>query len=88
MFELELETCIQQITQRKAKHVLIQLPDGLKTKAQLIVDTIEEQTDAVCFLWFSSCFGACDIPLGLTPLKIDLLIQFGHNRYHKSPDQW
>ncbi len=30
-------------------------------------------------IWLGSCFGACDIPVGIEKLKIDLVVQFGHN---------
>jgi 2-(3-amino-3-carboxypropyl)histidine synthase len=88
MFELELQKAIDEIVSRKAKTVLIQLPDGLKLKTKEIVDTLEEKSHAQVFVWFSSCFGACDIPLGLGPLGIDLMIQWGHNRYHKTQEEW
>ena len=88
MFRLELDKVVEEIKTRKAKKVLIQLPDGLKTKTAVIVDHIESNTDAKCFIWFSSCFGACDIPLGLGPLGIDLMIPFGHNKYNKTNEEW
>ena len=96
MYSLELDKCVQEIKQRKAKRVLIQLPDGLKTRAEEIVDYIENninnnkntknQEKVEVFLWLTSCFGACDLPLGLDILKIDLMIQFGHNRFWK--EEW
>lgn len=86
MYKLELDKVVQEIKNRKAKQVLVQLPDGLKTEAGKIVDYIEINTEAKAFLWLSSCFGACDLPLGLDILKIDLMIQFGHNRYWKTQE--
>jgi 2-(3-amino-3-carboxypropyl)histidine synthase len=88
MFKLELDKIVDEIKKREAKQVLVQLPDGLKMRTAEIVDAIEAKTGAMCFIWFSSCFGACDIPLGLAPLKIDLMIQWGHNRYHKTNEEW
>ena len=88
MFQLELGKIIAAIKEKGSKHVLIQLPDGLKPKAQDIIDRIEKETDAQAFVWFSSCFGACDLPQGLAALQIDLTIQWGHNRYHKTPGEW
>lgn len=87
MFSLELDKVIAQINERGAKNVLIQLPDGLKNQAKDVVDRLEEETQASIYLWFSSCFGACDLPLGLDVLGIDLMIQWGHNRYHKT-EMW
>ncbi|HLD98376.1 MAG TPA: diphthamide synthesis protein [Candidatus Nanoarchaeia archaeon] len=86
MYSLELEKVISEIKARNSKQVLIQLPDGLKPEANKVIDAIESQTDAKAFLWLTDCFGACDIPLGLDILKIDLMIQFGHNRYWKTQE--
>jgi diphthamide biosynthesis enzyme Dph1/Dph2-like protein len=88
MFRLEIDKCVTEVKARGAKHVLLQLPDGLKSRANEVVQAIESQTDAKCYIWFSSCFGQCDYPLGLGPMGIDLMIQFGHNRYHKTEDDW
>ena len=88
MYKLELEHIIKEIKTRKAKRVVIQVPDGLKPRAKEIVDTIKDETNASVFIWFSSCFGACDLPLGLRMLQIDLMVQFGHNKYNKTPEEW
>jgi len=81
IYELELEKLIQRIKERGHKTVMIQLPDGLKEKGGDIVDAVRDQTDAEVVIWMSSCYGACDIPFGLEQLKIDLFVQWGHNRF-------
>jgi 2-(3-amino-3-carboxypropyl)histidine synthase len=86
MYDLELNKIIKEIKQRKAKNVLIQLPDGLKPKAKEIIDKIEKNTKANAFTWMSTCFGGCDIPLETKFLGIDLIIQFGHNKFNK--EKW
>ena len=88
MFKLELDRVVKEIKDRGAKQVLIQLPDRLKPQANDVVEAIESNTDAKAFIWLTSCFGACDLPLGLDVLKIDLMVQFGHNRYHKTIEEW
>ena len=88
MFNLELPRIIEEVKKANKKRVLIQLPDGLKPRAAEIVKAIEKNTDAKAFIWFSSCFGACDLPLGLETLGIDLLVAIGHNKYHKSMGGW
>ena len=30
-------------------------------------------------IWLGSCFGAFDVPVSLENMKIDLIVQFGHN---------
>ena len=56
-------------------------------KAEEIVEFIEGKCGADVFVWFSSCYGACDLPCGLEHLKIDLVIQFGHNKFVKG-EKW
>ena len=87
MFRLELDKVVEEVKAREAKNVLVQIPDGLKSRADEVVRAVES-TGANCFIWFSSCFGQCDYPLGLGPMGIDLMIQFGHNRYHKTQEDW
>ena len=78
-YNLELGKVISEIKKNKSKVVLLQFPDGLKPYATAIVDYLEERTDAEFLIWLESCFGACDIPVGIEKKKIDLIVQFGHN---------
>ena len=80
-YDLELERIVDEIKNNKAKLVLLQFPDGLKSYAPAVVDFLKEKTGAEFLIWFGSCFGACDIPVGLENMKIDLVIQFGHNEF-------
>jgi len=77
MYNLELDKVVKEIKSKKAKTVLIQLPEGLKPKSKDIVDFIQEKTKAKCFIWLGTCFGACDIPKA----DFDLLIQWGHSEW-------
>lgn len=86
MYKLELEKVVSKIKEQKAKQVAIQLPDGLKHKSGEVADFIEKNTNAEVFILFGSCFGACDLPLGLDTLNIDLIIQWGHNKFNK--EEW
>ena len=85
-YNLELDKIVEEIKEKDYKRVLVQLPDGLKPRAGEIVEVIEKNTDASVFIWLGSCFGACDLPLGLDILKIDLTVGFGHNRFLK--EEW
>lgn len=80
-YDLELDAIVDKIKKNKAKLILLQFPDGLKPYATTVVDYLHEKTKAEFLIWFGSCFGACDTPVGLEKLKpkIDLVIQFGHN---------
>ena len=80
-YYLELEKAANEIKKANAKNVCIQLPDGLKPKADEISSYLEKNTNAKVTIWLGSCFGACDIPSGLENLGVDLLIQWGHTEF-------
>ena len=77
-YNLELNKAVKEINKQRAKTVLIQLPDNLKPKATQIHDYLQKNTKAQIFIWFSTCYGACDYP---NIKEIDLLIQWGHSKY-------
>ncbi len=79
VYDLELERVSDSIKQSKSKRVLIQFADGLKPYATEVADYLEEKTGAEILIWLGSCYGACDIPVGLEALGVDLTVQFGHN---------
>ncbi len=83
LYKPEVEKAVAEIAAQKAKLVCIQLPDGMKPYAKDIADEIEDKTSAKVLIWLGSNFGACDIPLGLNRMGVDLLISWGHNRFHK-----
>jgi 2-(3-amino-3-carboxypropyl)histidine synthase len=87
MYNLELEKVIERIRKRKYKTIVIQLPDGIKPRAGEIVDAIRDRTGAEAIIWMSSCFGACDLPFGLEQLGADLIVQWGHSKFHRI-DGW
>ncbi len=80
-FNLELDKAVEEIRKADAKKVCIQLPDGLKPEAKKIADAIEEKTKAKVIIWAGSCFGACDLPLEVERMGVDLLIQWGHSKW-------
>jgi len=83
-YDLQLDKAVSEIKKTKAKVVLLQFPDGLKPYASVIADYLEEKfkENVIFLIWLDTCFGACDTPIGLENIKpkIDLTIQFGHNR--------
>jgi 2-(3-amino-3-carboxypropyl)histidine synthase len=80
-YALEIDRIADRIKKLKAKRVCIQLPDGLKPRAEAIQREIVAKTGATVLIWAGSCFGACDTPQGLDRLKVDLLVQFGHSEW-------
>ncbi len=80
-YDLEIEKLIEKIKNEKCKLVCIQLPAGLKDKADGIQDAIEKNTKAKVVIWGGSCFGACDVPLQVERLGVDIIIQWGHSEW-------
>jgi 2-(3-amino-3-carboxypropyl)histidine synthase len=85
-YDLEMEKIIKEVRDTGSKLVLLQFPDGLKPYATCVVDFLKSKTKAEFLIWFGSCYGVCDMPIGLQKLspKIDLAIQFGHNQMKAS----
>ncbi len=73
---LELDKAVRKIKEFSPKTILIQLPDGLKPKAEEIKKELERSTSREINLRMASCYGAGEIP---KVEGIDLLIQFGHS---------
>lgn len=79
-YDLELNRIIRTIKKEKARKILLQFPDGMKPYATTIVDYLENKIkNAEFFIWFGSCFGACDVP---DVKETDLVIQFGHSSWN------
>jgi 2-(3-amino-3-carboxypropyl)histidine synthase len=90
-YNLEIEKISENILKNDFKKIILQFPDGLKQFSNQVVDKLEKLTKKVnCdfFIYFGTCFGACDIPLHLKELNFDLCVQFGHNIYIKKKDIW
>ena len=87
-YDLELDKLANQINKDKCKLVLLQFPDGLKYYSKEVVDILKEKTDARFFIYFGTCFGACDIPLHLKEMGFDLCVQWGHSIYIKRKEMW
>jgi 2-(3-amino-3-carboxypropyl)histidine synthase len=86
MYDLEEQQIIEDITTRKAKNILLQLPEGLKKEAQRLSNLIQEKTQATVFVSGEPSWGACDLPIDEAKrLNIDLIVHFGHAPFH-SPD--
>ncbi|VVB59718.1 2-(3-amino-3-carboxypropyl)histidine synthase [uncultured archaeon] len=74
-FETELNAALEK---HNPKRVLLQAPEGLKTKMQEIAKGIEaRKIEAI--IWAEPCFGACDIPdSAAKTFGCDLIIHIGH----------
>jgi 2-(3-amino-3-carboxypropyl)histidine synthase len=80
-YELEIPKIVSNIKNQGAKKVLLQFPEGLKPYAQVICDEVSEKANCECFIWMGTCFGACDVPLEVEKLGVDMIVQFGHSAW-------
>lgn len=87
LYKVDLEKAITAIKEKKAKTICIQLPDGMKSYAEEIERELSKEGVRV-LIWLGSNFGACDIPIGLNRMGVDLLISWGHNKFVKKMDGW
>jgi len=76
MYDFQLQKISGEIKKRKAKKILIQLPEGLKQHAPQILDELQK-TGVDIVLSGDPCFGACDLR---NLDDFDLCIHFGHSK--------
>lgn len=88
LYQIETEKAIAKIKEVGAKTVCIQLPDGMKPYANEIENDLVKETGVRVLIWLGSNFGACDVPLGLKRMGVDLLISWGHNKFIKKQEGW
>src|SRR5881275_750936 len=82
MYDLEEDRLVAEITDRGARRLLVQLPDGLKNEGPRLASLIREKTGAEVFVSATSTWGACDLSLDAAArLKADLLVHYGHNEF-------
>jgi len=78
IFDLEEERLKEEIRRRGARRVLIQLPEGLKSKALRLARIVEE-AGALPIISADPCYGACDLPIcEAGALQADLIFHYGH----------
>ncbi|MEM4598307.1 MAG: diphthamide biosynthesis enzyme Dph2 [Candidatus Diapherotrites archaeon] len=83
MAELYIDTKkIENIIKKhRAKKVLFQAPSGIKRKLPAILQSLEKKLNCAFIMSADSCFGACDLPLGMVnSIKPDLVIHIGHEK--------
>ena len=87
-FDFEEERIRQEIKKLEAKHVLIQLPEGLKPHGPHLARVVEK-AGALPIVSADPCYGACDLATAeAESLGADLIIHYGHAkllRYERVP---
>jgi len=79
-FNLEEKQLKEEIRKRRAKRVLIQLPEGLKPYGSFLA-SIVEKTGALAIVSADPCYGACDLAVSeAESLDVDLIVHYGHSK--------
>jgi 2-(3-amino-3-carboxypropyl)histidine synthase len=82
-FDFEEERIKQEIAKLSAKHVLLQLPEGLKPEGPRLAKIIEK-IGALPIISADPCYGACDLATDEAErLGVDLIVHFGHAKLVK-----
>ncbi len=82
MYTIEFSQVFQEIKKRKARKVLLQFPEGLKSQAFQVAQEISETTNVECVLSGDPCYGGCDVDSAFAyTLQIDLILHFGHTPF-------
>ncbi len=79
MLKMNLVESSAELKKLKAKRVFLQIPEGLKTDADEIVEELEGKGFEV-ITGMDPCFGACDVkPVEAKLLGCDAILHIGHN---------
>ena len=82
-----MQQLIDEIKKAGAKRVLLQLPEGLKTKAIEIMNELNKN-NIESVLSADPVYGACDIPVNeAKQLNCDAIVHIGHNRFYRDAEQ-
>ena len=86
IFDFEEDFVIKEVFKRKAKKILLQLPEGLKPYGFRISNKLEEETGALIYVSARPCYGGCDLAIKeAEDLEVDLIIHYGHAPFIKNP---
>ena len=81
MLQVDLSSAIKALKKAKAKKVFLQVPEGLKTKAENIVEELETKGFEVATS-MDPCFGACDIKQAEAKrMDCDSILHLGHTKF-------
>jgi len=86
MLQINLERAIAELKELKAKKILLQIPEGLKTKVEgIIADLKKEGFEVITTM--DPTFGACDIKSSeAKQFGCDALLHLGHNSFIEEID--
>ena len=80
----ELERIVDEVEERDAKSVGLQLPEGLKRRGPGVADDLRQRLEGVSVLLSGQpCYGACDLDTYLMR-RTDVFVHFGHSPMKES----
>jgi 2-(3-amino-3-carboxypropyl)histidine synthase len=81
MLQIELTQAIKELKKYKAKKVFLQVPEGLKTRAENIIEELENKGFEVATS-MDPCYGACDVKQSEAKrLSCDAILHLGHTSF-------
>jgi len=75
--DFRLDEVAARVSGSKARVVAVQMPEGLKPRAQEVAAEIRRRTGAEVVILAEPCYGACDLDVSALRFA-DLLVHFGH----------
>ena len=82
MLKINLEKAVSAISGKKAKVVLLELPEGLKTRNIGIAKELEEKTGALVVSRIDPCYGACGLNEEMAgQINAGLIVHIGHSQF-------
>jgi len=85
VFDIDLIPAIEKANEIDAKIIAIQIPEGLKTKANSIIEELSSGTGAEVIVIADTCWGACDLgDMKALSVGADMLVHFGHSKMLES----
>jgi len=81
MLKFDLSGAIKELKKKKAKRVLVQVPEGLKTKTnEIIIQLQKKGIEGIAGM--DPCFGACDVkPDEAKRLGCNAVLHLGHTQF-------
>ncbi|MBN2095451.1 MAG: diphthamide biosynthesis enzyme Dph2 [Candidatus Aenigmarchaeota archaeon] len=87
MLNLNLKGLVEELKSKKYMRVLLQAPEGLKTRAGEISEAIEKEVGIETIISGEPCYGACDLPIEEAKLMgCGAIIHLGHSDFGVKTD--
>jgi 2-(3-amino-3-carboxypropyl)histidine synthase len=82
MLKVDVKQAVTEIKKKKAKTVILQIPEGLKGKTTELIELLEKKTKARIITVMDPIWGACDLAEEEAKnFEADLIIHLGHSKY-------